>query len=278
MDTTYKRYCEDGSGASDGRRSYYWKTAIGLNRVDGLVPSDYLLRLRDESIEGRKTYSRIEEELHDYYSALNVDAPDVRGSRECDIVSTRIARLLESEAFVFSPVTLKNIHKRLFDGLFTGALEGYAGRFRDYNITKAEPLLNGKGVIYGDYLSLDDYLRYDFDNESNINYAVLSKAAAAANLSRFISSVWQVHPFAEGNTRTCAVFLEKYMRFLGYAGVRNDMFSEHSIYFRDALAASNYSDAQGGIRPDFSYLEAFLLCLVEDGSAILPTITLRRAD
>lgn len=274
MESSYKRQDDlHYDNTTKQKRSYYWDTAIGLNKVDGLTPSDYLQELKQESIEGRKTYDEVERELGNYYGK-QVLTPAALDTRECDIVSTRIARILESRDFVFSPITLKNIHKRLFDGLFTGKLAGYEGRFRDYNIEKAEPVLGGDSVIYADYLSLEDYLRYDFDTERIKNYAAMSPSDTAAGLARFVSSVWQVHPFVEGNTRTTAVFLEKYMLSLGYSNVDNTLFRDNSVYFRNALVVSNYSNAAKKIQPAFCYIESFLLNLIEGTNKPLPPITL----
>lgn len=272
MESSYKRQDElHYDKSTKQKRSYYWDTAIGLNKVDGLSPSDYLQALKQESIDGRKTYDEVEHELGKYYGKQNL-TPEALDTRECDIVSTRIAKILESRDFVFSPVMLRNIHKRLFDGLFTGRLAGYEGRFRDYNIEKAEPVLNGESVIYADYLSLNDYLAYDFDAEAGKNYSIMTPAQTAENLSKFVSSIWQVHPFAEGNTRTTAVFLEKYMLSLGYDNVDNTLFKNHSVYFRNALVASNYTAR--GIRPSFKYIESFLLNLIEKKERPLPRIIL----
>lgn len=274
MESSYKRQNNlQYDSTTKRRRSYYWETAIGLNKVDGLTPSDYLQELKQESIAGRKTYDEVEHELGNYYGKQDL-TPAALDTRECDIVSTRIARILESRDFVFSPITLKNIHKRLFDGLFTGKLAGYEGRFRDYNIEKAEPVLGGNSVIYADYLSLEDYLRYGFDTEKVKNYAAMPSADTAASLARFVSSIWQVHPFAEGNTRTTAVFLEKYMLSLGYSNVADTLFKDNSIYFRNALVVSNYSNVSKKIQPTFYYIESFLLNLIEGTNKPLPPITI----
>lgn len=274
MESSYKKQDERFHDDKIRRkRSYYWDMAIGLNKVDGLNPSGYLLELKDDSIQGRKSYEVIEKELRNYYSRQELTS-ETAGTRECDIVATRIAKILESRDFVFSPIMLLNIHKRLFDGLFSGKLAGCEGRFRDYNIEKAEPVLNGESVIYADYLSLEDYLRYDFDTEKVKNYAAMSPSDTATSLARFVSSIWQVHPFVEGNTRATAVFLKKYMLFLGYSNIDNTLFKDNSVYFRDALVVSNYSNAAKKIPPTYRYIESFLLNLIEGVNKPLPPITL----
>ena len=232
-----------------------WEVAIGLNKVDGLVPSDYLKELVKKSINGEKNYREVEKELHKYYENRNLTKEEIN-TKECDIVSTRIAELLEDGSFTFSPIYLKSIHKYLFDGVFEGDIKNYAGTFRDYNITKKEDILNGKTVIYGNYKDLMEYLRYDFGEEENIDYTKLSSEGQVKRISKFTSAIWQVHPFVEGNTRTTAVFIEKYLRTKGYK-VNNDLFKENSLFFRNALVISNFSDINLGISPDFKYLHSF---------------------
>ena len=232
-----------------------WEMAIGLNKVDGLVPSDYLKELVKKSINGEKNYREVEKELHKYYENRNLTKEEIN-TKECDIVSTRIAELLEDGSFTFSPIYLKSIHKYLFDGVFEGDIKNYAGTFRDYNITKKEDILNGKTVIYGNYKDLMEYLRYDFGEEENIDYTKLSSEGQVKRISKFTSAIWQVHPFVEGNTRTTAVFIEKYLRTKGYE-VNNDLFKENSLFFRNALVISNFSDINLGISPDFKYLHSF---------------------
>lgn len=232
-----------------------WEMAIGLNKVDGLVPSDYLKELVKKSINGEKNYREVEKELHKYYENRNLTKEEIN-TKECDIVSTRIAELLEDGSFTFSPIYLKSIHKYLFDGVFEGDIKNYAGIFRDYNISKKEDILNGKTVIYGNYKDLMEYLRYDFGEEENIDYTKLSPEGQVKRISKFTSAIWQVHPFVEGNTRTTAVFIEKYLRTKGYK-VNNDLFKENSLFFRNALVISNFSDINLGISPDFKYLHSF---------------------
>lgn len=237
-----------------------WEVAIGLNKVDGLVPSEYLKELIEDSVEGKSSYKEIETKLFEYYENREKNSSE-RDMKECDIVSTRIAELLEDNSFIFSPVYLKSIHRYLFDGIFDKELKDYVGKFRDYNITKKEPILNGKTVIYGNYQDLMEYLKYDFDEEKEVDYSKLSSESQVRRISKFTSAIWQVHPFVEGNTRTTAVFIEKYLRTKGY-NINNDLFKENSIYFRNALVISNFSDINLKISPDFKYLYSFFEKLI----------------
>lgn len=238
-----------------------WEIAIGLNKVDGLNPSPYLKELMVESINGESSYKEIEQKLSKYYENKDLTKEDERNTRECDIVSTRIAELLEDGSFTFSPIYLKSIHRHLFDGVFDGAIKDYAGVFRDYNISKKEDILNGKSVIYGNHKDLMEYLKYDFEEEKNVDYTKLSSEEQVKRISKFTSAIWQVHPFAEGNTRTTAVFIEKYLRTKGYK-VNNELFKENSLFFRNALVISNFSDITFKISPDFKYLHSFFTKLL----------------
>ena len=185
-----------------------WEIAIGLNKVDGLNPSPYLKELILESVNGESSYKEIEEKLHRYYENRDLTKKEEKNTRECDIVSTRIAELLEDGSFIFSPIYLKSIHKYLFDGVFEDSIKNYAGVFRDYNISKKEEVLNGKSVVYGNYQDLMEYLKYDFEEEKNIDYTKLSPEKQVERISKFTSAIWQIHPFVEGNTRQLQFLLK----------------------------------------------------------------------
>lgn len=242
------------------KRIENWEVGIGLNEVDGLTPSSYLIQLTKESIEGKKTFDEIEKNLKNYYSKQDKNSINY-SEMECDLVSTRIAKLLEDRAFVFSPIQLKSIHRKLFSELLLDERDNSIGEYRKYNISKKEPILNGDTVIYGEYTTIDDFLKYDFENESSKNYSQMSLDKQIKSLARFTSAIWQIHPFIEGNTRTVAVFIQKYLLSMGYL-VNNDLFRENSVYFRNSLVASNYSNIPKKISPDFTYLEEFFLKLL----------------
>ncbi|MHA4987870.1 Fic family protein [Cetobacterium somerae] len=242
------------------KRIENWEVGIGLNEVDGLTPSSYLIQLTKESIEGKKTFDEIEKDLKNYYSKQDKNSINY-SEMECDLVSTRIAKLLEDRAFVFSPIQLKSIHRKLFSELLLDERDNSIGEYRKYNISKKEPILNGDTVIYGEYTTIDEFLKYDFENESSKNYSQMSLEKQIKSLARFTSAIWQIHPFIEGNTRTVAVFIQKYLLSMGYL-VNNDLFKEDSVYFRNSLVASTYSNILKRISPDFVYLEEFFLKLL----------------
>ncbi|MGL5904937.1 MAG: Fic family protein [Cetobacterium sp.] len=242
------------------KRIENWEVGIGLNEVDGLTPSSYLIQLTKESIEGKKTFDEIEKDLKNYYNKQDKNSINY-SEMECDLVSTRIAKLLEDRAFVFSPIQLKSIHRKLFSELLLDERDNSIGEYRKYNISKKEPVLNGDTVIYGEYSTIDEFLKYDFENESSKNYSEMSLDKQIKSLARFTSAIWQIHPFIEGNTRTVAVFIQKYLLSMGYI-VNNDLFRENSMYFRNSLVASNYSNIPKKISPNFTYLEEFFLKLL----------------
>ena len=233
-----------------------WETGIGLNKVDGLVPSEYLQELIEEFVEEKSTYKEIENKLNIYYKNRDLSDRNERDTRECDFVTARIAELLQDGTFIFSPVYLKSIHRYLFKDIFYSELKDYAGEFRDYNISKKETILKGETVIYGNYQDLMEYLKYDFDEEKKVDYTKLNEEEQIKRIAKFTSAIWQVHPFVEGNTRTTAVFIEKYLRTKGF-NINNDLFKEYSVYFRNALVLSNYSNISLKISADFRYLNSF---------------------
>jgi fido (protein-threonine AMPylation protein) len=151
---------------------------------------------------------------------------------------------------------LISIHKQLFEGVFT-----HAGKLRTYNFTKKEWALDGASVLYSDYRLIETTLQYDFDVEKRFNYAHLSTDEIIDHLAIFISNIWQIHAFEEGNTRTTAVFTIKYLRSLGY-DVTNDSFAKNAWYFRNALVRANYKHLRKGIYEDRAFIVMFLRNLI----------------
>ena len=238
-------------------KAEYWQTAIGLQDVDGLKPSPYLLDTARRHIEGDITIEEAKGLIDTYYKMRKGRlSKEEERTEEADKVSARIAELLQEETFSFTPLEYKRIHRRLFQGIFKDA-----GKYRDYNISKKEWVLDGASVLYNPFDNLSETLEYDFAEERRFNYAAASADETIAHLAAFTAGLWQIHPFGEGNTRTTAVFLIKYLRSFGYS-VSNDMFARHSWYFRNALVRANYFNREKGIVPDISHLERFLRNLV----------------
>ena len=237
-------------------KSEAWQTAIGLQAVDGLNTSQYLLDTAKDHIEGKITIDEVQKRIYSYYEQRSVRTEVENETKEADIVSARIAKLLGEKTFQFSPVEWITIHRRLFEGVFD-----HAGQIREYNISKKEWILNGESVIYADFNSIKETLDYDFTTEKQFSYEGLSVEAAVKHLAKFASDIWQIHPFGEGNTRATAVFMIKYMKTFGFH-VNNDAFRENSWYFRNALVRANYNDLQKDIHSTTKFLELFFANLL----------------
>ena len=214
-------------------KGYAWHTAIGLQAVDGLKPSKYLIDTAIKNIEGDISIDEAQELLNTYYEENpKVDTGD--RTEEADKVVVRIAKILSEKAFSFTPNEYISIHKKLFTGIY-----GHAGKLRDYNITKREWVLNGATVLYGSESELRATLDYDFSEEKKFSYKNLSMEEIIHHLAIFVSRLWQIHVFGEGNTRTTAVFFIKYLRTLGFDAT-NDIFAENAWYFRNALVFKKF--------------------------------------
>jgi len=233
-------------------RSNAWRTAIGLQDVDGLETSEYLLDTAKEHIEGKINIAEAQKRIESYYRQSNKHKQVEADTEEADIVASRIAELLGEKAFQFSPAEYKEIHRRLFTGVFD-----HAGKIRDYNITKPEWVLGGDTVTYASYESINATLDYDFNTEKEFDYSGLSVEASVKHIAKFASDIWQIHPFGEGNTRTTAVFIIKYLKTFGF-NVSNDIFAKNSWYFRNALVRANYNNLKNGVTATTKYLELFL--------------------
>lgn len=125
-------------------RSRAWQTAIGLQQVDGLKTSDYLLDTARQHIEGDITIEEAKVLIDSYYKSQTArsDIEDDR-TEEADKVAVRITELLSEKTFSMTPTQFYSIHRRLFDGIYK-----MAGRVRDYNFSKKEWVLRGESVYY----------------------------------------------------------------------------------------------------------------------------------
>ena len=246
----FKEYIKQ-SEPNKREKGYAWSTAIGLQAVDGLEPSEHLVKTAIENIEGYITMEDAEKRINSYYKTIENRNVDDR-TEEADKVSVRIASILSEKAFTFSPSEYIGIHKKLFMGIYK-----HAGKIRDYNITKEEWVLDGETVMYGNASELRQTLEYDFEQEKKFSYKGLNQDEIIEHLAFFISRLWQIHIFGEGNTRATAVFFIKYIRSLGYDAT-NDIFAENSWYFRNALVRANYTNLKKNIHETTVYLEKFL--------------------
>lgn len=252
----FKEYIEQSEPNKRDKR-YAWHTAIGLQAVDGLKTSKYLIDTAIKNIEGDISIDEAQELLNAYYEEnpqINVEDR----TEEADKVAVQIAKILSEKAFSFTQNEYMSIHKKLFTGIYA-----HAGEYRKYSITKKEWILNGATVVYGSATELKATLEYDFSEEKKFSYRNLSMDEIIHHLAVFISRLWQIHVFGEGNTRTTAVFFIKYLRTLGF-DANNDIFAENAWYFRNALVRANYNDLKNGIHESTEYLELFLKNLLLD--------------
>ena len=255
----FEEYIRQGE-ASQYEKAQAWKTAIGLQAVDGLTPSAYLVDLAKKNIEGQMSLQVLHTLLENYYESY----PNQEDrTAEADIVSLRMSELLLEKAFSFTPNEYLSIHRQLFTDIYA-----HAGSIRDYNITKKEWILDGDTVTYGSVSELGAILRYDIEQEKNFSYANLDMSETIRHLAIFVARLWQIHVFGEGNTRTTAVFFIKYLRTLGFT-VTNDMFANHAWYFRNSLVRANYQNLKLGVYRTTEYLERFLQNLLLDENHVL---------
>jgi len=255
----FDEYLRQGE-PNKAEKAKVWKTAIGLQQVDGLKPSEYLIETAKQNIEGVITLDEVQKRIDTYYQQHPTKTEEDR-TEEADKVSARIAEMLSEQSFSFSPAEYLAIHRRLFTGIYK-----FAGKIRDYNITKKEWVLNGETVLYASADSLRATLAYDFEQERKFSYIGLNEQEILEHITQFISNLWQIHIFGEGNTRTTAIFLIKYLRKLGFKNVNNDLFADYSWYFRNSLVRANYEDLSRGIFRTDKFLIHFLSNLLLRGN------------
>ena len=240
-----------------------WKTAIGLQAVDGLQPSAYLIDVAKRNIEGEITLDETRKLIDSYYQSKTVRTPKDKDEEEADKVSANIAKILASKTFAFNTNGYVSLHRRIFEGVFK-----HAGEIRQYDISKKEWVLEGDSVNYLNWEDLRRALDWDIEQEKNFQYKGLSDDEKIEHIAKFVSGIWQIHAFREGNTRTTAIFTIQYLRSLGYK-VNNEMFAKHSWYFRNALVRANYRNIQKGIDYSPIYLVRFFRNLLLKDSWVL---------
>ena len=248
--TDFDEYIRQGE-PEKREKAYIWQTAIGLQAVDGLTTSDYLNETAKRHIEGEIDIDEVRELIKTYYWSKSNREPDDDEKREADGVSANISKILSNRTLDFSTQGYIALHRRIFAGIFK-----HAGRVRDYNITKKEWVLENETVNYLNWEDLRRALDYDIEQERNFSYKGITADAMISHITRFVSGLWQIHAFGEGNTRTTAVFTIQYLRSIGF-DITNDMFAKHSWYFRNALVRANYKNALKGIDYTPIYLERF---------------------
>ena len=228
-----------------------WQAAIGLQAVDGLQTSDYLKSTARKHIEGEIDIEEVRDLIKSYYQSKTQRDSDDDEKQEADKVSANIAKILSSQTLDFSAGGYISVHRRVFEGVFK-----HAGMLRDYDITKREWVLNGDTVNYLNWEDLRRAIDYDIEQERNFSYVGISPDSMIEHIAKFVSNLWQIHAFCEGNTRTTAVFTIMYLRSIWFK-VNNELFARHSWYFRNALVRSNYKNVIQGIDYTPIYLERF---------------------
>lgn len=260
--SSFDEYLRQGE-PSQKESAENWKTAIGLQAVDGLQPSAYLIDVAKRNIEGEITLDETRKLIDSYYQSKTVRTPKDEDEEEADKVSANIAKILASKTFAFNTNGYVSLHRRIFEGVFK-----HAGEIRQYDISKKEWVLEGDSVNYLNWEDLRRALDWDIEQEKNFSYKGLTDDEKIEHIAKFISGIWQIHAFREGNTRTTAIFTIQYLRSLGYE-VNNEMFAKHSWYFRNALVRANYRNIQKGIDYSPIYLVRFFRNLLLGESWVL---------
>ena len=232
-------------------KGYAWQTAIGLQAVDGLKPSDYLIETARKHIEGNITIDEVQQLIKSYYDSKDIRTEKDNETEEADKVSANITKLLNERSFAFTVAGLTAIHRRIFDSVFK-----FAGQIIDYNITKKEWVFRGDTVFYVSAPDIRRAIEYDLEQEKAFDYTGLDMNQIVSHITQFVSGLWQIHPFGEGNTRATAVFTIQYLLSMGF-NVENALFAHHSWYFQNALVRANYQNIQKGIKRESVYLERF---------------------
>lgn len=246
----FEEYIRQGEPGKQ-ERAQIWRTAIGLQQVDGLETSDYLKQTVRRNIEGEITIDEVQRLVKEYYVNKTNREPDDDDKQEADLVTGNIGKILSSRTLDFTVNGYLSLHRRIFAGVFK-----HAGQIRDYDITKSEFVLRGGTVNYLNFEDIRTALDYEISREKTFDYSGLSSDEIIEHIAKFVSNVWQIHAFREGNTRTTAVFAIQYLRSIGYK-VNNDMFAAHSWYFRNALVRANYKNVVQGINYEPVYLKRF---------------------
>ena len=259
---SFDEYLRQGE-PSQKERAENWKTAIGLQAVDGLQPSAYLIDVAKRNIEGEITLDETRKLIDSYYQSKTVRTPKDEEEEEADKVSANIAKILASKTFAFNTNGYVSLHRRIFEGVFK-----HAGEIRQYDISKKEWVLEGDSVNYLNWEDLRRALDWDIEQEKNFSYKGLTDDEKIEHIAKFISGIWQIHAFREGNTRTTAIFTIQYLRSLGYK-VNNEMFAKHSWYFRNALVRANYRNINKDIEYSPIYLVRFFRNLLLGESWVL---------
>ena len=228
-----------------------WLTAIGIQAADGLRTSDYLLQTAQKNIEGKISIDDANESVNSYYFEKNEhDAGDPE-SEDADKTAVNITRILLTETFDLSLVGLASLHRRIFDGVYENA-----GAQREADVSKREWVLGGDIVSFMNPEALPTSLEQCIVKERHYRYDGLSSDTMITHIAGFVSKIWQMCPFVEGNTRFTAVLTLLHLRQLGIC-YNFEIFKKDSWYFHNALVRANYRNVEKNIDYEPIYLERF---------------------
>lgn len=180
---------------------------------------------------------------------LKITDPELLKQAEADIVIVRLKEILGSEDFTYGYESYLKLHQQMFQDIYP-----FAGELRKIDMQKSERILSGFPMIFGDKSQISKQLRKVF-KEKEINFEA-SKEEIVAQLVDFMSSIWEIHPFREGNTRSIITYTMKYIKHSGLK-IDENLLLQSFAYIRDALVMSVYQEPK--------YLEKILLDSIERG-------------
>lgn len=234
------------------KKYHDWQTAFGINSTQEIEPSYFLQSLAEANIIGMITDKQAEELLLQYLNERK--QPYLYGQ---DLVILRIKRFIALDTFSLTPSFLYGIHKYIFADVFPDN-----GVQRTRYISRKEPCLDEETVVYAAPDEISQNIKYDFDLELKNYQKQRSYGELAKNLALFASNIWQAHPFNDGNTRSTSVFIEMYLRHLGFK-TDNNIFKNNSVYFRNALVRNNPTTCKSLHTTDEFLLKFFEKALID---------------
>lgn len=146
-----------------------------------------------------------------------------------DVKPTRVSYTYDVEHLV-------NIHKYLFGDIYE-----WAGIFRKENLYKSERVLSGGSAEYADYHEIEARLEKLLEEYVNVDWKNCTSKGDV--VSDFLLALWSIHPFREGNTRTCITFLWHYLKGKGI-DFQVALLRNNPMYVRDSLVMANYDQKE----------------------------------
>ncbi len=166
---------------------------------------------------------------------------------ESTMVQLALVKLYKESIDVASARSIFEIHKALFSNVYE-----WAGEKRTINIYKHEQILAGLSVEYSKFEDIDKQLSSVDSEIQKYNWDYISEKKKIEKITRIVSSIWQIHPFREGNTRAVATFLFFFMKDKGLK-LNTEILSNNAKFFRNALVLASI-----GQYSEYQHLEAIL--------------------